>query len=614
MNRPRQSRVSRRRGASPRRQRLCPPAAALLLLLGTPALPALAQATGDGQTAPSVPAAAPATSAGPSALPWLPESGFGAASPVQSPNAAPNAAAPAPQPPSLSLPAPGAGILPLQRGQPGAPAVLIQPWVSIGETVTDNVRNTATDHVWDLETQPMPGLWISADTPRLVGVLTGNLAYDRYIVATDEDQLYGNLYASGTAAAIPDHLYLDVTSAVSQAATFGAAGFAPISQLSTNQITQIYTNTASPYFRYSYGGLVDAELRYRVASAIFGANTLAGAPPPSPFVPGVTPITSALSNSLSNDGTLIIATGSNFERLLSRLTIDTSELTAAPGSVIPNAQVSAYDDVEYRFTPEVAALARLGYENIRYPFAPAATATGILWQVGGRLGLGPDNQYLILRYGEQQGIYGVTGSLYYEITPVTVLTAAATQGVGSTQQQVGSNLAQSRLDIYGQMIDQYNLPTSFANPQFALENDVYRSYLYRAGITTDVGINRFSLFGIYNRQVSLALVQLPTTSFGANFAWTRSIRPHLTAFASIGYAKTINQPLLSSTGTLTAANIPGQNAVNASFSLGYLIARNLTGSIVYTLLYQTNAQSSLGAAISGNVVTNRLEFLLTETF
>jgi uncharacterized protein (PEP-CTERM system associated) len=199
-----------------------------------------------------------------------------------------------------------------------------------------------------------------------------------------------------------------------------------------------------------------------------------------------------------------------------------------------------------------------------------------------------------------------------------VLTATASQGVGSQQEEIGNNLAASNLDIYGQLVDQYNLPTAFANPEFALQNNVYRAYSYRAGATTAVGINRYSLFGFYDRRVSLALVQPPTTSIGANFGWSRMIRPDLTAVLNLGYAKVTNQTLLTSTSTSVSAmtTIPSQNTVNASLGLNYLLARNWTASIIYSLLYQTNGPGSSGAAaaISGNIVTNRLEFLLTKTF
>ena len=245
MNRPRPNRVSICAGAAPRPWRLSQTAAALFLLLVAPAMPAAAQATGGGPAPPNT---------GPDYLPSLPQSGFGVPSPIQAPSAASPNPAPGPeQAPSLRLPPPGAGVTPLQQNQPAAPAILIQPRASVGETLTDNVFNTATDRVADLETQLIPGLSISADTPRLQGVLTGQLEYDKYLRETEEDQLFGNLYANGTVTAIEDHLFLDAKSDLTQTPELGAAGFAPISQLPKSQLSQVFTNYVSPYFRESYG-------------------------------------------------------------------------------------------------------------------------------------------------------------------------------------------------------------------------------------------------------------------------------------------------------------------------------------------------------------------------
>jgi hypothetical protein len=595
---------------------LNPTAGALFLLLVALAMPAAAQSTAAGaNSGPPAPAAQPGSNTGPFYLPSLPQSGYGVPSPIQPSNTAPPNPEAAPQNPgSLRLPSPGAGITPLQQVQPAAPAILVLPTATLGEMLTSNANNTATDHVADIETRLMPGLSVSADTPRLKGILNGNLEYDKYAVTTNNDRFFGNLYASGSVTALPEHLFLDVKSAVSQAATFGAAGFTPISQLPKSQVTEVYGNTASPYFRESYGGLLDAELRYRVTSTIYGGSTTALQ---APVFPALTPTAGALSNSLTNDGTLILATGRDFSRLLSRLTIDTSQTNAAPGSVIPNSRVTAYDDVEYRITSTVSALGRFGYENIRYPFAPSATASGLLWQAGGRLALGPGAQYLSLRYGLEEGIYGATGSLRYEITPATVLTAEATQGVGSQQTAFGNTLAGSSLDAYGQLVDQYNLPTAFFNPEFGLQNNVFRTYLYSAGVTTMVGANHFFLFSVYDHQVSLAFMQPPTTSISTNFGWSREIRPDLTALASVGFANVTNQTLVTSTAPTAVTTVPHQNTATVSLSLNYLFSETLTGSMVYSLYYQANpatfGSTSTGTG-TGNVVTNQLLFLLTKHF
>ena len=115
--------------------------------------------------------------------------------------------------------------------------------------------------------------------------------------------------------------------------------------------------------------------------------------------------------------------------------------------------------------------------------------------------------------------------------------------------------------------------------------------------------------------MSLAIPQPPSTSIGANFGWSREIRPDLTANASVGYANVTNQTVLSLFSILNLTTISTQNTANVSLSLNYQLSRDLTGSIVYSLSYQTNGLGSTVVNTNlGNVVTNRLLLLLTKTF
>ena len=61
------------------------------------------------------------------------------------------------------------------------PPILIRPSVSVGETFTDNVHNVHSPRDAAAYTNLAPGLSISADTPRLQAVLTGNLNTYFYI-------------------------------------------------------------------------------------------------------------------------------------------------------------------------------------------------------------------------------------------------------------------------------------------------------------------------------------------------------------------------------------------------------------------------------------------------
>src|SRR5439155_3192861 len=138
-----------------------------------------------------------------------------------------------------------------------------------------------------------------------------------------------------------------------------------------------------------------------------------------------------------------------------------------------------FDDVQYRITPQVAALGRVGYQNIRYPFASAASFAGPTWLIGGSVGTyGPDPAYFALEYGRQQGVYGFTGSARYNITPTMLFTATLVQGVSSPAQYLGGALGTSTLDGYGAIVDEFSgQPAAFYSPGVGLTNGVYKQHL-----------------------------------------------------------------------------------------------------------------------------------------
>ncbi len=567
--------------------------------------------------------AAPAAAAGNQAAPALPGAdvlplppggGFGFPNPLNPPNAInPNPAAPplaagVPAGP-LGLAAPGIGVVPLQANDPNAPAILIQPTASVSESFIDNVNFAHTHRRAAAYTTLSPGISISADTPRLRAIFTGSLNGYLYVPSSNLNQLNGSLYASGFGTVVPDALFVDARSLVTQSTTIPGFGFQNLSQLPSNQQTQVYSNTISPYLRKSFDGLVDSELRYTFAQQNFGGNTTVLGPA-TPATPTTLLAPTNLSSSILNEGTLIAATGSDFRRSLSRLTIDASDYNTS--STSRNKQFSAYDDLEYRIRPQVAALGRVGYQNIQYPFAPAATFVGATWLIGGRVGTyGPDPAYFALEYGKQQGVYGFTGSARYNITPTMLFTASLVQGVSSPGQYLQSTLETSTLDGYGAIVDEYTgLPAAFYSPGIGLTNGVYKQHLLNMGLTEAIGPNHYSVYASYASQQSLTppTTTAPTKTYGINFTYGRDIRPDLNGFASLGYANSAN--VITST---TATPINSTNQITGYLGLNYLLGQTLTGSVYYSLSYFTNgAGTAIGR--SGDVVVNQLTFALSKTF
>ncbi len=497
----------------------------------------------------------------------------------------------------------GFGVVPLQGNDPNAPAYLIRPFVSVSETLTDNVHYVHSPRDAAAYTNLAPGLSISADTPRLQAVLTGNLNTAFYIPTSNLNQVFGSLYGNAFGTVVPDALFVNLNSVVTQSTTLPGFGFQNLSRLPTNQQTQVYSTTVSPFLRKSFDGLVDSELRYTFGATNFGGNTTVATSPSL-----VTP--TSLASSTSNEGTFIAATGQDFRRTLSRLTIDASNFNS--GSTNQNSQFSAFDDLEYRIAPQAAALARVGYQNIQYPFAPAATFVGPTWLIGGRVGsYGPDPAYFALEYGRQQGVYGFTGSARYYITPTMLLTASLVQGISSSAQYIQNTLATSTLDSFGAIVDEYSgLPAAFYSPGLGLTNNVYRQHLFNVGITESIGLNHYSLFGTYTSQQALTppTTSAPTNSYGINFTWNRDIRPDLSGYASLGYSNSSN--VITTTGGTPVSSFSN---ITAYLGVNYLLSQNLTGSILYSFSYQPNGFGGAGGR-STDVVVNQLTFQLSKTF
>ena len=227
--------------------------------------------------------------------------------------------------------------------------------------------------------------------------------------------------------------------------------------------------------------------------------------------------------------------------------------------------------------------------------------------------MGPDQPgYASLEYGRQQGVYGFSGSARFNITPTMVLSGILAQGISSPTQGFQNSLANSTLSPAGAIVDQYSgLPTAFYSPGLGLTNNVYRQHLFNVGVTDVIGSNSYSLFGFYYNQQSLTPQNntAPTKGIGINFGYSRDIRPDLSGSASLGYVNATNAP------TLTAGQQIGSiNTATAALSLNYVLGRTLTGSVLYSLSYQTNGATISGGRGGGDVLVNQLQFVLSKTF
>src|SRR5437588_9311700 len=308
------------------------------LLAGTAAvIPAAAQ-TSEGGAPSSIgvgPGAGPAGTGGgiattpvlpgpgPEILPPPSIGGYGLPNPAAPPYSVNNEIPTLISPPSLRL-QPYAGVVPLQAYDPNAPAILIRPSLSLGETFTDNVNYVHSPRKFAAITQLGGGLSASVDTPRLQAVATGQATGAIYLPSSNStlNQIYGTLYANGHGTIYPDLLYVDAQSSLTQSTTVPGYGFQNLSTIPSNQQTQQFIANISPYLIKSFGSVADTELRYTFSTTNYGGNTTVTS---SPLVSGL----NSLAAQTLNEGTFIAVTGEDFQRTILRFTADAAELNSS---------------------------------------------------------------------------------------------------------------------------------------------------------------------------------------------------------------------------------------------------------------------------------------------
>lgn len=487
------------------------------------------------------------------------------------------------------------GALPVQSGNLRAPPILISPVVQLYEGFTDNPGNLPQGSP-DSITRAIGSANVSFDTVRIRGQIANTIDYNKYARDSSQTNLTDNLLGMGLVTVVPNQFYIDARSTITQLSKSGGVGFAPSTDIPQSQQTQAFLTSLSPILRESFGDWVDTELRYSYGINSFSNGSLFGG-----GSTGAGASSGALSDSTQNDATVSVATGRAITEIASKLTLDALNVDSA--SAVKSTQLRAYDDLEYAFNRKVAAVARIGYDDIRYPLLPAATTTGPIWLVGGRLSPGPGD-YLTVRYGLQDGIYGANGLLSYQITPRTRIVASLENGLSSSQQQLQADLDTSALDSTGTVVNQASgIPSAIGNPEFGYtSNNVFRTKQGRFGIQSTLDRDTFGILATYDRQVALGPTTAAdaasgtNTSYGANFNWSRSITPLLTSAASLGYARAI---------------VGDQKTLTADLRLTYTLSPTLQGIVHYQFI---NVAASNVNSSNGSYQRNLIEVGITRSF
>ena len=451
------------------------------------------------------------------------------------------------------LPPIQSGAAPIQTGDDRAPWFLAFPSLDIATGFDDNPRQTPNRFA-DSVSSIKPSLVGSIDTPHVQAFMSGSAQYLKYARATDQDLLTLNGAGYGLITVAPEHFYIDGRAAMFQVSPTGGIGFTNSALIGPTQELTLLTTSVTPILRQSFSDDVQADLRYNHSTvtpnnALVQSNALAPA----------TPIAAAEAN----QGFLTVAFGHGEGALSSRLSLSAAdiELQSTPAAT----RVSGFDEVQYRINRAFALTARGGYENLRYPQV-GQVFVGPIATIGARIDMSPDSG-LIVRYGREDGGWGLNGSYRQNLTPRTVMLASYQHGISSQQEQIFTNLNQSSLDPYGTIVStDTGLPLALANPELNFTNQVSRTQRASLALVHEFETDSVRLFGFFEKDSSL----IPGTSGdigrGAEISWFRSMTPQLSSAVSVGYA--------THTGSKT---------LSAAASLSYTINERLSATLNYQL-------------------------------
>jgi len=475
----------------------------------------------------------------------------------------------------------------------GQPAWVFIPRLGIDEMLTDNVLQTSSDRKSDLINVITPGISIQGDTARVKLVLDYAPSVQRYVHETDQNRVDQNLFASGLATLVPDLFFFDAHASMAPASRVGGIGTTSPQLIPQGQSTQTAAISASPYLQSNIGTLAQAELRYTFSGSFFSGHTGALTAGNATIGP--------LSNSTQQEGLFRLGTGEDFGRLHSALVADTQRISGSGANTSSQNNYVELDN-EYAISREFFAILQGGYEDLTYPGNSQLDSRGAIWAVGGRWQPTADAS-ISLTYGRRYNGSNINGNLNYLIGAVTHLTASYTENIQTTQQAIIQNLGQAGLGSGGTTVNPgTGLPITVVNPNFPLQNDIFRTRTFQAGISTGFDKDQFTLTAFNEERISLTGATSNDTTRGGTLNWNREIDPRTTAFAQVSYTRDTNF---------------SQRSFDVSLALRYVFTDSVSGGIRYDYIYQSanTVAFAIPQTVGGlNYTQNVLTFSLRKTF
>lgn len=488
--------------------------------------------------------------------------------------------------PSLSLLAFAAVSLPVTAAQ--AQEVRITPTASLTEEWTDNVGGVADggtrngDDDSDFITTLNAGVGATVDGARTSLSARYQFGYDLYASNDELNGIRHSLAGTGRYEAIDDHLFLDANTALSQR-SIGVGPRTATDRTTGDDQTTLWTYALGPTWRQHLSDFADARASYRLVGANFFETDVGDAGDDS-----------RPEDTLGHEISGNLTSGEMF----GRFSWDVGTLLANyynEGELREERRTVSLG-TEYRVSPEVGLLLSTGYDDIQFHETEEVTAaeaegdsvSAPFWTVGLRYNPSP-NLDTRVEAGQRYEDPYYTGSIGWDISPRTNLTASYTMDVVTQQQAlIDSQCADPD--------DPFCLPL-----EEDLTNDSFRRQTLSVRFTHRYERTTYGLSGSWVVREFSDTEGDDDSTLQFLASANHNLTPQTSGFVQIGYT------LGDTTGNGSTGGGRGNDEVQTlrgSVGLTQQLSENLSGSLSYSHLRRedegtdTSSENSIVARIA----------------
>jgi uncharacterized protein (PEP-CTERM system associated) len=468
-------------------------------------------------------------------------------------------------------------------GEPTGPAWLFGAGVDISEAFTDNPaagsgEPGAARHSSDLITTISPTIDVSGDTRRA----HVNFSYSPqaliYAEHSSPDEVLQNFAGTGHVALVPETMFIDLTAFGGlQSRTGTSAGLGYLSQ-NTSDLVQTYGVTVAPYVQHRFGSAGLGELGYSVSYASNGnvtnnlksRNDLVFDPTLDQFV--AQRGAADASNVLTQSEHAAFTSGEDFGRVNMRVA---ARATQYSGSALYDGAYSdlATIDLGYAINRTIAAIGRIGYEDIQYPRSvPPLLISDVVWAVGGKLTPNPDST-ITATFGHRFGQSNVFVDGAYSVTARLRVFARYSQTLSTGLQDLQDTLGQIDVDSSGAIYDRATgSPIAVVDSFFGVNDTLSR---LNRGSVNAILIYARDTFSVAVVHQAEKVIGMAPDSVGASstqgtygtLTWEHALNPALSITTFLQYGVNNRSSVNNAAQTIYAGTISLSYALSPTLSV-----------------------------------------------